>query len=266
MRKGLETHMTTLPDPPTPGSSYGSPEHKAEQSPWYAGSQLPAPDSHDRDDDAPRNEVQSPSPEWEQEPSEPSVQESTPVEKPEAGTSTWATGGHARQPVDTPIVPTEALIDALRDRSHLEETISTLSRVVETLEQRVSELQGDQVQALFTPPAQAIITVVAQIDRWVRTPASLVNVDEEAESKLTQGLEYLADQLVDALASLGLSPVPVEVGQSFDRSIHKVVAVEDTGDESADRQVIAVQQRGFLYPKQKRAAFPAHVVVLKYKP
>ena len=73
------------------------------------------------------------------------------------------------------------------------------------------------------------------------------------------GVELIYKQLQDALAKLGVQPIPA-TGQSFDPHLHQAIEMVET-DDVPDHQVVDELQRG--YKLKERLLRPAMVRVAK---
>jgi molecular chaperone GrpE len=73
------------------------------------------------------------------------------------------------------------------------------------------------------------------------------------------GIELIYKQLQDALAKLGVRPVPA-TGQPFDPHYHEAIEMVET-DEAADHEVLEELQRGYKF--KDRLLRPAMVKVAK---
>jgi molecular chaperone GrpE len=95
----------------------------------------------------------------------------------------------------------------------------------------------------------------------------LDSLDNAAKSSITDveqlrsGVELIDRQFHDALAKLGVQPIPAE-GQPFDPNLHQAIQMVET-DEAPDNQVIGELQRG--YKIKDRLLRPAMVRVARSK-
>ena len=76
-------------------------------------------------------------------------------------------------------------------------------------------------------------------------------------SELRDGVELIYKQLHDALAKLGVQPVPAK-GETFDPRVHEAIELVET-DKAPDHQVLEELQRG--YKLKDRLLRPAMVKV-----
>jgi molecular chaperone GrpE len=99
---------------------------------------------------------------------------------------------------------------------------------------------------------RGLLPILDSLDRALKTNAASL---EEYRS----GIELIDKQFHDALAKLGVEPVPAQ-GESFDPNLHQAVQMVDT-DEAEDNHVIDELQRG--YKLKDRLLRPAMVRVAR---
>ena len=99
----------------------------------------------------------------------------------------------------------------------------------------------------------SLLPVLDSLDRALKTDAASV---EEFRS----GIALIDKQFHDAMAKLGVQPVPAE-GEPFDPNLHQAVQVVET-DEARDNHVIDELQRG--YKLRERLLRPAMVRVARH--
>ena len=83
---------------------------------------------------------------------------------------------------------------------------------------------------------------------------------EQADQSWIEGIELIQRKLRTVLDSVGVVPVDVEPGQSFDPFLHEAVSYEENEDYG-EGEIIAVVQKG--YQLGKRTLRPAVVRVAK---
>jgi len=103
--------------------------------------------------------------------------------------------------------------------------------------------------------AEAVKTLLPILDSLDRALKSNAVSLEDFHS----GMELIDKQFHDALAKLGVQPVPAE-GESFDPNLHQAVQMVET-DEAEDNRVIDELQRG--YRLKDRLLRPAMVRVAR---
>jgi molecular chaperone GrpE len=99
---------------------------------------------------------------------------------------------------------------------------------------------------------KALLPVFDSFERALRAPANQAN-------EFRGGVELIYKQLQDALAKLGVRPVPAR-GEAFDPHVHEAIEMVETSDVP-DHQVIDELQRG--YKLKDRLLRPAMVKVAK---
>ncbi len=99
---------------------------------------------------------------------------------------------------------------------------------------------------------KTLLPILDSLDRALKTNAASL---EEYRS----GIELIDKQFHDALAKIGVQPVPAE-GEVFDPTLHQAIQMVDT-DEAEDNHVIDELQRG--YKLKERLLRPAMVRVAR---
>jgi molecular chaperone GrpE len=99
---------------------------------------------------------------------------------------------------------------------------------------------------------KALLPALDSFERALNTPASQVN-------EFRNGVELIYKQLQDALAKLGVRPVPAK-GELFDPHVHEAIEMVESTDVP-DHQVMDELQRG--YKLKERLLRPAMVRVAK---
>lgn len=153
----------------------------------------------------------------------------------------------------------DLLIKLMLERGNLEQTIVSLSHTVENLNDRIEELQGDQVNALLKPAATEIYRVLSQVDRWCS------QVELTGSIKPDKRFDFIIDGLIEALEALGLNEIPVYIGDAFNKKIHHGSQTIETDDVMKDKTIAQVLQRAFSFTNAGKTAFPASVAVYAYK-
>lgn len=103
--------------------------------------------------------------------------------------------------------------------------------------------------------ADAIKTLLPAIDSFERA----LNAPVRQLNEFRNGVELIYKQLQDALAKLGVRPIPAK-GEQFDPHVHEAIEMVET-TEVPDHQVIDELQRG--YKLKDRLLRPAMVRVAK---
>ena len=117
---------------------------------------------------------------------------------------------------------------------------------------RAAREQQDFREYALADALKTLLPILDSLDRALKTSAA--SLDE-----YRAGIELIDKQFHDALAKLGVQPVPAE-GESFDPNLHQAVQMVET-NEAADNQVIDELQRG--YKLKDRLLRPAMVRVAR---
>ncbi len=117
---------------------------------------------------------------------------------------------------------------------------------------RAARDQQDYRDYALADAIKTLLPILDSLDRALKTNAASL---EEYRS----GIELIDKQFHDALAKLGVQPVPAQ-GESFDPNLHQAVQMVET-DEAADNHVIDELQRG--YKLKDRLLRPAMVRVAR---
>jgi molecular chaperone GrpE len=99
---------------------------------------------------------------------------------------------------------------------------------------------------------QSLLPILDSLDRALKTDAASLK-------DFHDGIELIDKQFHDALAKLGVQPIPAE-GEAFDPTLHQAIQMVDT-DEAEDNHVIDELQRG--YKLRERLLRPAMVRVAR---
>jgi molecular chaperone GrpE len=112
--------------------------------------------------------------------------------------------------------------------------------------------QADYRDYAIADAIKSMLPILDSLDRALKTSAA--SLDE-----YRAGIELIDKQFHDALAKLGVEPVPA-AGESFDPNLHQAVQMVDT-HEVADNHVLDELQRG--YKLKDRLLRPAMVRVAR---
>jgi molecular chaperone GrpE len=117
---------------------------------------------------------------------------------------------------------------------------------------RAAREQQDYRDYALADALKTLLPILDSLDRALKTNAA--SLDE-----YRSGIELIDKQFHDALAKLGVEPVPAQ-GESFDPNLHQAVQMVET-DEAADNHVVDELQRG--YKLKDRLLRPAMVRVAR---
>lgn len=157
----------------------------------------------------------------------------------------------AKQPeikgaADSELRKLEAERDTLLDR------LARLQADFENARKRALREQQEFRDFATAEAIKALLPVFDSFERALRSPAT--QIDEYRD-----GIELIYKQLQDALAKLGVRPVPTK-DEQFDPRVHEAIEMVET-TEVPDHQVVDELQRG--YKLKDRLIRPAMVRVAK---
>ena len=151
-----------------------------------------------------------------------------------------------REGRDTEFDKVKAERDTLIDR------LARLQAEFENARKRGVREQQEFREYALADAMKAILPSLDSFERALQTSA-------EGKSDLRSGVELIYRQLQDALAKLGLRPIPAK-GEPFDPHLHEAVEMVDTS-EAEDHHVLDELQRG--YKLKDRLLRPAMVRVAR---
>ena len=134
--------------------------------------------------------------------------------------------------------------DALLDR------LARLQAEFENARRRSAKEQQDFKDFAAADTIKTLLPALDSFERALNTPVAGLN-------EFRGGVELIYKQLQDALAKLGVRPVPAK-GETFDPHMHEAIEMVET-DQAPDHQVIEELQRG--YKLKERLLRPAMVKV-----
>jgi molecular chaperone GrpE len=122
----------------------------------------------------------------------------------------------------------------------------------ENYRKRAAKEQQDYRDYALAEALKTLLPILDSLDRALKTDAKSVE-------DFRAGIELIDKQFHDALAKLGVQPVPAE-GEPFDPNLHQAVQMVDT-QGAADNHVLDELQRG--YKLKDRLLRPAMVRVAR---
>ena len=164
-------------------------------------------------------------------------------ETPSASTS--AAAAQPGAPRDAEFEKLKAERDALLDR------LARLQAEFENARKRSAREQQEFREYALAEAVKGLLPVLDSFERALQVGAN--------ESELRGGVELIYKQLQDALAKLGLRPIPAK-GEPFDPHLHQAIEMVDT-TEANDHQVLEELQRG--YKLKDRLLRPSMVKVAR---
>jgi molecular chaperone GrpE len=119
--------------------------------------------------------------------------------------------------------------DALLDR------LARLQADFENARKRATKEQQDFRDFALADAIRTLLPILDSFERALQT--------DTKKSEFHNGVELIYKQLVDALAKLGLRPVPAK-GEAFDPHVHQAIEMVDT-TEAEDQHVLEELQTGY---------------------
>jgi len=135
--------------------------------------------------------------------------------------------------------------DALYDR------VARQQAEFENYRKRSQKEQQDYRDYALTDFAKQFLPVLDSFDRALNSQGS--------DTDLRKGMELIRRQMEDALAKIGVKPVPAK-GEQFDPHVHEAIEMVETED-AADNEVLDELARGYMI--KDRLLRPAMVRVAK---
>jgi molecular chaperone GrpE len=131
----------------------------------------------------------------------------------------------------------EAELESLREeRAGYLDRLARLQAEFDNFRKRSVKEQQDFRDYALAEALKSLLPILDSLDRALKTSATSVQ-------EYLSGIELIDKQFHDALARLGVEPVPAE-GEAFDPNLHQAVQMVDTADV-ADNHVIDELQRGY---------------------
>jgi molecular chaperone GrpE (heat shock protein) len=154
-----------------------------------------------------------------------------------------------------------AIADLRAHFSTFQERSAAQESLIARMQQRIEELQGDQVRALLSPVYQELASLHADL-----TEAAGKDYSVLPPERLPRELSFLVSRVDTALQLLGLESVGAAAGVQFDSRLHSAVRRVPTGRKSLDGMIEDVQRQGFIFPGAAKASMYARVTVYAYDP
>lgn len=129
--------------------------------------------------------------------------------------------------------------------------------IIRLMQARITELQGDQVQALLRPMLRRIAGLHAQA-------AEARDGAAARGEKAVNDFSYYMVAIEEALGMVDLDSVEARAGDAFAPETQHAASAVPTDDPSLHRIIQRVLSQGFMYPGSDRAAIPAQVAIYRY--
>ena len=131
----------------------------------------------------------------------------------------------------------ESELESLRpEKANYLDRLARLQAEFDNYRKRSVKEQQDFRDYALAEALKSLLPIMDSLDRAVKTNAKTVE-------DLRSGIELIDKQFHDALAKLGVEPVPAS-GEVFDPNLHQAVQMVET-DEVEDHRVIDELQRGY---------------------
>jgi molecular chaperone GrpE len=168
----------------------------------------------------------------------------------EAGDEAAGDGGKTVQPG---AAEAESELEKVRaERAAFLDRAARLQAEFDNFRKRNAKEQQEYREYALADALKILLPILDSLDRALKTNAASLK-------DFRSGIELIDKQFHDALAKLGVQPVPAE-GELFDPNLHQAVQMVDT-DEAEDHRVIDELQRG--YKLRDRLLRPAMVRVAR---
>jgi molecular chaperone GrpE len=158
------------------------------------------------------------------------VEEAAPAAAPEAGRD-------------------EELRRLKQEREELYDRQARMQAEFDNARKRASKEQAEFREYAAAEAIKPLLPILDSLERALATAP--------ARDEMRAGVELIYKQMLDALAKMGLRPIPA-VGEPFDPHLHQAVQMVDT-TEAPDHQVLEELQRGYKW--KDRLLRPAMVRV-----
>jgi len=136
------------------------------------------------------------------------------------------------------------------ERDTLLDRLARMQADFENARKRAAKEQQDFRDYALADAIKALLPTLDSFERALQSSS-------KEKSELRAGVELIYKQLQDALAKLGLRPIPAK-GEPFDPHLHEAIEMVETADVP-DHQIIEELQRG--YKLKERLLRPAMVKV-----
>ncbi len=173
-----------------------------------------------------------------------------PAEENDAASSQTDTAGGKVATAEDPALELERVRG---ERAAYLDRAARIQAEFENFRKRSEKQQQEYKDYALAGAMTTLLPILDSLDRALNTKAASLD-DFHA------GIELIDKQFHDALAKLGVQPVPAQ-GEAFDPNLHQAIQMVDT-DEVEDNHVIDELQRG--YKLKDRLLRPAMVRVARH--
>ena len=152
----------------------------------------------------------------------------------------------------SPEEPKSELEQVKAERAAYLDRLARLQAEFDNFRKRNAKAQQEYRDYALADALKALLPILDSLDNALKTNAASLE-DFHA------GIELIDKQFHDALAKLGVEPIPTE-GEPFDPNVHQAIQMVDT-DKAEDNRVLDELQRG--YRLKDRLLRPAMVRVAR---
>jgi len=174
-----------------------------------------------------------------------------PPAEPDEETTQAASPGDGNKIAPATVAELEAELEKSRvERAAFLDRAARLQAEFDNFRKRNAKEQQDYRDYALADALKTLLPILDSLDRASKTSGASLE-------DLRSGIELIDKQFHDALAKIGVQPIPAE-GELFDPTLHQAIQMVDT-DEVEDNHVIDELQRG--YKLKERLLRPAMVRV-----
>lgn len=150
-----------------------------------------------------------------------------------------------------------AMTDALERFHGRAEQYETIIR---RMQNRVEELQSDQVRELLKPVIIKLATLHTEAS------AGVARASGREDDSARKDFDYFVSEIEETLGLLDIESLDVSPLDEFDPARHAARRRVETSDPGLDRRVERVLRQGFTYIGSVRTLVPAMVTVYRFVP
>jgi molecular chaperone GrpE (heat shock protein) len=129
--------------------------------------------------------------------------------------------------------------------------------IIRTMQSRITDLQGDQIQALLKPTIQRFAGLHAQA-------AEAQQAARDRNENAAADFSFFMAAIEDALGQIDFDSVGAAVGATYDPTRHHATSTAATGDRALDKTIQRIIRQGFTLADAARVSIPAQVTIYQY--
>ncbi|HEY1272269.1 MAG TPA: nucleotide exchange factor GrpE [Terriglobales bacterium] len=142
------------------------------------------------------------------------------------------------QPAGPAAAPAADELQKLKtERDTLLDRLARLQAEFENARKRAAREQAEYRDYALVEAIKTLLPILDSFDRALQS--------EQEGSEVRSGIELINKQLHDALAKMGLRPIPAQ-GEPFDPHLHQAIEMVDT-NEIEDHHVLEELQKGYKF-------------------